>query len=150
LGQRRPLSIRPIPSCRKNKSDLARVLGFGIPFDSDADRVLGEQPFSALRPLDQDDPAGFEIPVQPDILDFLDPVEPIKIEMINGEFSRIFLNQRKRGTRDIIRDSQTGADSLNQRRLAAAQIAGQRDHVILPKKSGKRLAQTKRLVGASG
>src|SRR5205807_10168758 len=68
-------------------------------------------------------------------------VEPVKIDVIQKQSSRMWIDERKRGTRDILTiDSQSRRDSFDEHRFARAERPVQQNDFAAPEFAPEALA----------
>src|SRR5260221_1780059 len=82
----------------------------------------------ALWPFHEDEPWAVHDLVPRQRIELRLVVEPIEVEVMHrGSRRRVFMHQRERGARDLVRYAIPRADRLHQRRLAGPQLAGDGD-----------------------
>jgi len=128
-----------------------RALGFGFGFEQDPTRVFRDQFSKPIGPLDNRNAVSKEIFIEPESFDCFAFFDSKKIEMINWHRAvGIFMNERKRRTRNHGITAHSGAQTFDELRFAATKLTRERQHIAPLQVSGKPPTERFRFLHAIG
>jgi len=119
-------------------------------FYVDEQVVLWKHLKSFLGPLDDTDAVAIQIVLEPQVGDFLDIVEAVEVNVIQGESSMILSQDYERRTEGIFFDIESLGDALYQTGLARAQLTREQEDIGFLGQFSKVVSQKLGLLGAIG
>ena len=127
------------------------ALGFRFRFERNPMCRFGNQIRKSIGPFDHRNAVAEKIIVESEPGRRLSIFQAKKIEMIDRKVSAgIFVNQGKAGTGGSRSRAQTGGETFDELRLAAAKTAGERKHIARFKIFREPMAESFRFVRAIG
>ena len=110
-----------VTSTRRSSSSSARA-------KRTCSRSAGSTRRDRLAPLDHDDTA-FEQFFETQIVQLLDPNQPIHVDVRERQPARVFLHDRERRTRHRLGDAEPAREALHEGRLPGAEVAAEHDEI---------------------
>ena len=100
--------------------------------EPDLEEVVGKHRQDGVAPLDEHDATLVEHLREPQVEGLAHLLEAVHVEVVHGQAALVDVDEREGGARDAIGDTQPAAESLDERRLAGTEVAGQHDDVARP------------------